>query len=265
MEQAVYISSIDKLHYVSDDFTRLYFGAEFCERLIPSRQELETALRSASERSLGFTFMTPFVTNRGLELLEKLIHLLAQFRPDAEVVVNDWGVLQLLRSQYIQLKPVLGRLLNKSKRGPRIMNIFEQLPAETKEYFQGSNLDVPAAVRFLKQQGIERVEFDNLLQGISLKGSDPGIHTTLYLPFAYISATRFCLTANCDDTEKKDAIGVFPCGRECLKYSFNLYNPVMTLPLIRRGNAVFFIHESIPDVITRQQVDRIVVQPELPV
>ena len=62
-----------------------------------------------------------------------------------------------------------------------------------------------------------------------------------------------------------DSIGVFPCGRECLKYSFNLYNPVMTLPLIRRGNAVFFIHETIPDAVTRQQVDRIVVQPELPV
>ncbi len=78
MEQAVYISTIDQLHYLSDDFTRLYFGAEFCERLIPSRQELETALRNARERSLGFTFMTPFVTNRGLELLEELMHMLAQ-------------------------------------------------------------------------------------------------------------------------------------------------------------------------------------------
>ncbi len=70
------------------------------------------------------------------------------------MVVNDWGVLQLLRSEYPEFKPVLGRLLNKSKRGPRIMNIFDQIPPETQDYFQGSNLDVPAAVRFLKQQGI---------------------------------------------------------------------------------------------------------------
>jgi hypothetical protein len=265
MEQAVYISSIDQQHYVSDDFTRLYFGAEFCERLMPSRHELATALRIASQRSLDFTFMTPFVTNRGLELLAELLHMLAQTMPDAEVVVNDWGVLQLLRSVHPQFKPVLGRLLNKSKRGPRIMNIFDQLPVATQGYFQGSNLDVPAAVRFLLQQGISRVEFDNLLQGLNLEAADSRLHTSLYVPFAYISATRFCLIANCDDPVKMGSIGIFPCGRECLKYSFNLHNPVMTRALIRRGNAVFFLHESIPAVVTRQQVDRIVVQPELPV
>ena len=265
MEHALYIHSTDQLHYLSEDFTRLYFGAEFCERLIPSRHELETVLRIARERALAFTWMTPFVTNRGLGLLEELLPALAQTCPDAEVVVNDWGVLQLLRSEYPLLKPVLGRLLNKSKRGPRIMNIFKQIPSSTQNYFQGCNLDVPSAVRFLKQQGISRVEFDNLLQGLKLEGADGSISKSLYMPFAFISATRFCLTANCDDPEKIDAIGVFPCGKECLKYSFNLYNPVMTLPLIRRGNTVFFINESIPGVVTGQQVDRIVVQPELPV
>jgi hypothetical protein len=264
MEQAVYIRSIDDLHYLNDGFTRLYFGAEFCERLIPPLLDLETALCIARDRSLGFTFMTPFVTNRGLELLEERMHMLAQTLPDAEVVVNDWGVLQLVRSAYPQLKPVLGRLLNKSKRGPRIMNILDQLPLETKEYFQGSNLDVPSAIRFLQQHGIKRVEFDNLLQGISLEGADPAIQKSLYLPFAFVSATRFCLTANCDDPSKMGAIGIFPCGRECLNYSFNLYNPVMTLPLIRRGNAVFFVNENVPDIVSRQLVDRIVVQPELP-
>jgi len=264
MEQAVYINSIDQLHYLSDDFTRLYFGAEFCERLIPSRRELETALCIARERALDFTWMTPFVTNRGLDLLDELLPVVARTFPAAEVVVNDWGVLHLLRSESPEFKPVLGRLLNKSKRGPRIMNIFKQIPPETRDYFQGSNLDVPSAIRFLRHQGIERVEFDNALQGIELEGSDPEIHTSLYLPFAVVSVTRFCLAANCDDPEKIEAIGVFPCGRECLNYSFNLYNPVMTLPLIRRGNAVFFVNENIPDIVSRQQVDRIVVQPEIP-
>ncbi len=68
--------------------------------------------------------MTPFVTNRGLEQLEELLPVLAQTLPDAEVVVNDWGVLQLLRSEYPELKPVLGRLLNKSKRGPAHYEYF---------------------------------------------------------------------------------------------------------------------------------------------
>jgi hypothetical protein len=265
MEQAFYVSGIDQLHRLNDDFTRLYFGAEFCERLMPSRQELEMALRISSQRSLSFTFMTPFVTNNGLGQLENLMEVLALAMPDAEVVVNDWGVLHLLRTQYPELTPVLGRLLNKSKRGPRIMNIIEQIPAETRSYFQGSNLDVPAAVHFLKEQGIQRVEFDNVLQCLNLDGTDSGIHKSLYMPFAFVSVTRFCLTANCDDPAKMDCVGIFPCGRECMKYSFNLFNPVMRLPLIRRGNALFFINENIPDVVNKRLVDRIVVQPELPV
>jgi len=264
MEQALYICESAALRYATGDFARLYFGAEFCERLLPSREDIEAVIGFARERGLAFTCMAPFVTNRGLDHLESLLAVVARSLPAAEVVVNDWGVLQLLRSEYPEFKPVLGRLLNKSKRGPRIMNILKQIPAETREYFQGSNLDVPSAVRFLRQQGIERVEFDNLLQGIALDGSDPAMHKSLYLPFAFVSATRFCLAANCDDPDKMDAIGVFPCARECLKYSFNLYNPVMTLPLIRRGNAVFFVNENIPDVVSRQQVDRIVVQPEIP-
>lgn len=264
MEQALYISHTEGLRYLTADFTRLYFGVEFCERLLPTRAGLAAAIETVRERDLDFTFMTPFVTNQGLDLLERLLPVLAGSLPEAEVVVNDWGVLQLLRSEYPDCKPVLGRLLNKSKRGPRIMNILDRVPAETKNYFQGSNLDAPAAVRFLRKQGIERVEFDNLLQGLALEGSDPELHKSLYLPFAVISATRFCLTANCDDPLKTDAIGIFPCSKQCLDYSFNLYNPVMNLPLIRRGNAVFFVNEQIPEIISRQQVDRIVVQPEIP-
>jgi hypothetical protein len=265
MEQCLYISESAALQqYVPGDFTRLYFGTEFCERLLPSRNDLSAAIGLAGERGQAFTFMTPFVTNKGLENLEVLLQVLARRLPDAEVVVNDWGVLQLLRSKYPDLKPVLGRLLNKSKRGPRIMNILKQIPAETRKYFQGSNLDVPAAVRFLRQQGIARVEFDNLLQGLDIEGSDPALHKSLYLPFAFVSATRFCLAANCDDSEKINAIGVFACGRQCLDYSFNLHHPVMTLPLIRRGNAVFFMNETLPEPAVLRQFDRIVVQPELP-
>ncbi len=264
MEQALYISSIRDIGYVTDDFDRLYFGVEFCERLLPSLADLESAIRCARERGLDFTCMTPFVTNAGLDHLERLLSGLAGRLPEAEVVVNDWGVLQLLRSEYPDFKPVLGRLLNKNKRGPRILNILEKMSPESKAYFQGSNLDASPAVRFLLQQGIRRVEFDNLLQGTDFDGLDPKLHKSVYLPYAFVSATRFCLTANCDDPSKTDAIGVFPCGRECLDYRFNLYNPVMTLPLIRRGNAVFFVNENVPDCVSQQLVDRIVVQPELP-
>lgn len=264
VEQALYVSTQKGFGCATNDFTRLYYGAEFCERLLPTAADLDAAIAFAAGRAMAFTFMTPFVTDAGLDALERLLEVLAASLPEAEVVVNDWGVLHLVRTEHPGLTPVLGRLLNKSKRGPRIMQILEQVPPETKAYFQGTNLDVPAAARFLGQQGIGRVEFDNLLQGLCLDGADPHIRRSLYLPYAVVSATRFCLTASCDDPDKMAAVGVFPCGRQCLRYSFNLYNPVMTRPLVRRGNAIFFVNETIPDIVARQQVDRIVVQPEIP-
>jgi len=37
MEQAIFISKIENLKYVNSKYTRLYFGNEFCQRLIPRK------------------------------------------------------------------------------------------------------------------------------------------------------------------------------------------------------------------------------------
>jgi hypothetical protein len=39
----------------------------------------------------------------------------------------------------------------------------------------------------------------------------------------------------------------------------------MTLPLVRKGNSIFFMNDVIPEVVASRQIDRIVVQPEIPV
>jgi hypothetical protein len=265
MEQAFYVSKVENLKYFSKDFTRLYFGQEFCERLIPTEEQLEEVLSFVEKESLNFTFVTPYVTNHGLERLEDQIGFLGKKKPDAEIVFNDWGVFQFLREAWPGLTPVMGRLLNKMKRGTRIMNILDKVPRETRDFFQGSNLNVPAVGRFLKSRGISRVEFDNLLQGITLEGADKEIHKSLYMPFVFVSTTRFCLSANCDSPQKIDYVGIGACGRECQKYTFNLENPVMKLPLIRKGNAIFFLNENIPDVVSNRSVDRIVIEPEIPI
>jgi len=264
VEQALFISKLSNAKYLIHDVTRLYFGQEFCERLLPDQHQLAEALRFAHERCLEFTLVTPYVTNQGLARVEQLLAVLSQERPDAELVVNDWGVLHLARAAYPHLRLVLGRLLNKVKRGPRIMNIFEKLPETAKDYFRGSNLAVPAYTDLIRKYNIYRVEYDNVLQGLSLDGTDPEIKKSLYLPFAFVSTTRFCLSANCDNPAYADRIGIFPCGRECQRYTFHLFNPVMTVPLIRKGNTIFFLNEHIPDVVSQQKIDRIVIEPEIP-
>ena len=264
MEQAVFISKIEHLKYCDENFTRVYFGNEFCERLIPSRQELQKVLSFVKKRKRSFTFVTPYVTSQGLHRLEKLLVFLAEKCPQSEIVFNDWGVLHFLREKALPIIPVLGRLLLKMKRGPRIMNILDKVPDETRRYYQTPGITVPEVRSFLIRNMIFRVELDNLLQGIDLEGTDSDIHRSLYLPFAFISTTRFCLTANCEDETKKEYVGIFPCNKECQRYTFTLSNPVMTLPLVRKGNTMFFMNDTLPEAVTKRQVDRIVIEPEIP-
>ena len=265
MEQALYITKTGNLHYWNDDFHRLYFGVEFCERLLPSPAQLAGALDFTMNQKKAFTLVTPYVTDSGLEQVEKLLILLSGSFPESELVFNDWGVFHLLKEKGLPLKPVMGRLLNKMKRGPRILPVKEMIPPTSANYFMTPGLSIPAIQKFLLEQAITRVEFDNLLQGLNLEGITGDLHISLYLPFAYITTTRFCFMSSATGTDDF-SIGVLPCKKECQDYAFSLSNPVMTTPLIRKGNTIFFSNEQIPEEhIRSQRIDRIVVQPEIPV
>ena len=265
MEQALYITTIDNLRrYWSDDFNRIYFGQEFCQRLLPAPETVRAAGVFARAHAVPLTLVTPYVTDAGLSAVERVLAVYADSGSGTEVVCNDWGVLHLLRRDFAGLEPVLGRLLNKQKRGPRIMNIIDKVPSPTRDYYRRSNLDVPAAVSFLRRQGISRVEFDNLLQGLDFSGADPAVRRSLYLPFAFVSSTRFCLTALADSEADETTVGVLPCSQPCQRYGFTLVNPVMRVPLLRRGNTVFVINDRIPEAVVQGEVDRLVIQPEIP-
>jgi hypothetical protein len=260
-EYALFINQGDKLHYLTDEYRRVYFGDEFCERLLPNAGELAVVMEQVADAGRLFTLVTPYVTEAGLAQVAALLKMLA---PATEVVFNDWGVFRLLRTQYPDLTPVMGRLLTKIKRGPRIMNFLETLPAAALEHYRTSNLDVPRYQRFLEENNILRAELDNPLQGLDVSGISRKLSLSLYIPFAYVTTTRFCLTANADKPDKKGFIGVFPCQRECRTYTFYLDNAAMTTLLIRRGNTIFFRNTSIPDTIRQSHLDRVVVSPEIP-
>ena len=264
MEQALYISKTTNLKYWNQEFTRLYFGMEFCERLLPTASQLKKALNFARDNNVAFTLVTPYVTEKGLKQVETLITILCETKPDSEFVFNDWGIFHLLQEKKYPLTPVLGRLLNKLKRGPRIVPIKDKIPPASLDYFMTPNLSIPEIQAFLLSHGVKRVECDNLLQGLNLEGIDKELHLSLYMPFAYITTTRFCLMPSINDPQEM-TIGVLPCKKECRQYAFSLWNPVMTVPLVRKGNTIFFSNEEIPyQQIKEKKIDRIVVQPEIP-
>jgi len=265
VERALYLTKVADLKYFDDGFSRIYFGNEFCQRLIPSARDLEQVVDFVLENNLHFTFTTPYVTEEGLKTLDRLLREIQMGKPGSEVVFNDWGVLQILNERYDSLEPVMGRLLSKMKRGPRLINLVGILPQATIDYFTTCSLSVAPYRKFLTENRIKRVELDNLLQGMKLDLSDWDISASIYLPYVYVTTSRLCLAASCDEQGKEDEIGIFPCKKECQQYTFLLTHPAMPVALIRKGNTVFFENEKLPDNIEQMNINRIVVEPEVPV
>jgi len=158
----------------------------------------------------------------------------------------------------------MGRLLNRMKRGPRLMTVFDKLPPTTRQYFRDSYLNNPALNQFLATQGVGRVELDNLLQGIGFKLER--LRGSVYTPYVYVSTTRLCLVAGCEDASRASEVTVgAACQRECRRYTFHLRHEIMPLPLIRKGNTIFYHNARERADLEEHGIDRIVIQPEIPI
>jgi hypothetical protein len=72
------------------------------------------------------------------------------------------------------------------------------------------------------------------------------------------------MTAGCDRPDAAERLGIFACSRECRKYSFVLENEIMPVPLVRKGNTVFFQNEELPQNLQESGISRIVLEPEIP-
>ena len=261
MEQAIYITSLRSLEkHFKKKYTRVYFGAEFCERLIQPEAELSRVMEYAKREKAAFTYVTPYVSNKGVETLKKRLSFLKEKAPETEIVVNDWGIFHVITRDFAGFPLLLGRLMSKQKRGPRIMNVLDKVPEAMIDHFRRGTTDVPVFMEFVRKKGVVRLEYDNLLQGIERNNPLPG---SLYYPYAYVSTTRKCLVNSCD-VERPSMQAIFPCKFECRKYSFTLTHKEMPVPLELYGNTQFFKNDKLPGNLDKLKFDRLVFEPEIP-
>jgi hypothetical protein len=261
VEEAIFIANVSELQYLPDRYSRVYFGNEFCQKLIPSEKELEEVLSFILSKSLGFTFVTSFATDTVFEPLRNLFGAISKRAPDSEVVINDWGVLSIVREY--NLKPVIGRLLTKQSRDPRILSLIDRLPRKAVERSKAAGIG-PYLTRFLKTKAVERMEIDNLPQGIRLGEckKPAGFRFSLYFPFNYVTTSRQCLFDNgCLHSESE----LSPkCQRKCRHNAIILKHHTMPLPLYMKGNTIFLENRKMPDCLFKEGIDRIIHQPDFP-
>ena len=234
------------------DCQRLYGGAEFCFWRFPDLPELDLLLDESRRRDIGFTLVTPLVHESERALLgRRLAGFLPRLGSDDEVVISDWGVLELVRSIRSDLTIVLGRVLSGQKRGPRITRM--ELKAEELDYFRQGSWYSRSAAALLAEHGIRRVELDNLLQGLA--PLPDGLAGSLHLPYAMVTSSRNCPYRSQPTGTSCPA----PCGEV-----FVLETEETDHRLLQAGNTQFIEVPRPPDELVALGIDRLVIHPSLP-
>jgi hypothetical protein len=202
----------------------LYLGDEFCQNLLPSPEDFALALEKFPGR---VALVTPLLTDAVFDVVEEIIKRRSSPRRRLEVIVNDLGLLQTLKTGYARRVTVsLGRVLaHRVKVMPRGF-----------------------AAGFLKKFNVKRVELDDpallpRFEGLGLKFS-------YHSPLRYVSVTRFC---------PWELHWPEPCGYACLGRVKKLEHPRLPAPLLLRGQAYCL---EAPGVPRHPALDRVVLEPK---
>jgi hypothetical protein len=236
---------------------RIYIGNETCEKLIPSIAHIEKVLNSNKE----LTLLTPYVTESGLiKLRDIFVALNNKKLKTIEVVANDYGVLYEL-TKYEFITPVLGRLLNKTKRATGINNT--DILQEEYRFFRGSNVFNNAAYRqhLMNDLGVFRCECDYPSFGLEFPNIDDEMRYSVYYPWVYVTSSRACPFAAMNQNESEQFKLSGPCDKECLEFyqAWQSEDPHMSGNIHAIGNAVFdyssfdleTLIKNLPKTVTR--------------
>lgn len=185
-------------------FGALVIGSEFCAGLLPSAAEA-AAVNAAFSGAV--ILATPLLTDDGLDRVRALLRLYLRAGRRLELIVNDLGLLELLRSSFRgKFKISCGRLL-----GNRVKIMPEAFAREFIERYAIASFEVddPAVLRRLKPYGLP---------------------VSWHYPLRYATVTRFCPWEN---------RWAYACGRSCLGKAMPLKSPRVPETLWLSGCAYF--------------------------
>jgi hypothetical protein len=254
VKKAVYFSDISLLNKIKNkiNFDRVYFGDEFCPFHLPKKDELELVLKFVKKHNLQFTFVTPWLTNDVLEKVEKLLNIIPE---NSEIIINDYALLLLNRKKY-NFVPILGRLLNGQIRGLRL-DYEKRIHKNILEHFQGSQPQIEILADFYKARGINRIELDNLPQGIKANYKNMGFSGSLYYPYGYITLTRFCPYVIIKN-RFSIIFSIKRCNKACQQSILSIENKEVDKKVFVKGNAHLFKNNNIPKNLMELGIDRLV-------
>ena len=224
------INLLDSVLKSSCDSIR--FGPEFCERKLPSEQELTESYSKCREYGKEFVFVTPRVTNFGLK---KIQNMLIGLEAGTRVVVNDLGVLNALLDSHWTLE--VGRqLIFYPARCPwrPLTSLFKSHP-EIIDVLKESSLNHSETLEFFSVLGVYHFDLDLISDCVDVLPAEvtKNISISLYTGDIMVAVTRKCHTARLLGKAWDQ------CQRACEESVYKLFQRDLKVELILYGNAVF--------------------------
>ncbi|MFH1551652.1 MAG: hypothetical protein ABIC36_02125 [bacterium] len=242
MEKAIIINRLDDLKYLKKEYQRIYFGNEFCARLLPSKKDIDFLIKIIKKDKLSLSLLTSEVGSSGLKKTTDIIDYLAKKKILDEVIINDYGIFNYLRKKYPFCQIVFGRILSRSA--------------------------ILGAIGFLRKNSIRRIEFDNSIwSDTKLFKRRFLLKFSYYYPYFVFFNTRYCPVAGIKENKSKNH-GIIDCSKECLKIGeLEVLNLVFNKnkKAVLMGNTQFIKNKINLKKINKLNIDRLVFQPKIPI
>lgn len=265
-------------------FSRLYFGQEFCEYLVPSLEDLKMAYYTSRQLDWDFTYVTGTLTNQAMEATRGNLAFLQEETKNSsrsiEVVINDWGLLSSVGAEFPGMEIALGRLLIKQDRyswiespipqktpiGSQMLEEgdLEEIMENQLQALADSMLACEQHRDLLKELGVKHVDVDPLSQGSRIE-PDWGFSFGFYYPWTYLTSSRACATSALIDPERYDLVSGRPCSRPCQQVNVELSKHHSIA--VHRGNSFFMAStEMAGDYLAgKYPFDRLIYEPVIPI
>ena len=187
--------------------------------------------------TLCFTYMRDCLIEKTEEIIDKVYSWCREHEKHIEIVINDWGMLELLKDKQDYIKICLGVLLNKRKKDPRYM--YKKGYEENKDLMAENSLNSTIFTDFLKDNGINRYEYESCGYRMDIA---KGKHS-LHMPFYVTNTSQYCpLYAMCKYQSRGRQELVLNCPKYCRDYVFSYPKH---LKMIGRYNSLFAFDDTL--------------------
>jgi hypothetical protein len=235
MQNIILINRIEDLRLAQKGYSRLYYGNEFCPRLMPLGHKLRQLAKFIKQTKIKLTLLSSYAGSQNIARIKNAVKFLVKKNVLDEVVVNDYGVFYFIKEEFPELTVVCGRSLTR------------KVLVESGSFFYA--------------QGVRRVEFDHYQ---NMRVLPPDVSASYYYPYSVVGATRYCVFANINSSDTFNP-GIRRCSKQCLRFGcYKVANPELEEIVILKGNSMFLYNDGW-NKYNMDNIDRMVFQPKVPI